>query len=270
MNILDQIIAHKRKEVADRKALYPTALLERSTFFASPTVSFRKYLLREDKHGIIAEFKRRSPSKGWINQYGNISKVSVSYMQAGASALSVLTDEQFFAGKSEDLTEARRFNYCPILRKDFVMDEYQLVEARSIGADAVLLIAEVLEKEEVKHLAEFARSLGLEVLMEVHSASQLEKLCDAVSVVGVNNRNLETFEVDLETSVALAQRIPSEFVRISESGIHSAEQAAYLHRHGFNGFLIGEQFMKTSNPGKACAKFVRELAGLLGKVGEPS
>ncbi|MCL4106380.1 UNVERIFIED_CONTAM: hypothetical protein GTU68_003541 [Idotea baltica] len=183
-------------------------------------------------------------------------------MQAGASALSVLTDQEFFGGKSEDLTEARKFNYCPILRKDFIVDEYQVLEARSIGADAILLIAEALKAEQVKQLADLATSLGMEVLLEVHSAIQLEKVCESVKVVGVNNRNLETFEVDLETSVALAQRIPNDKVKISESGIRSAADAAYLRRHGYQGFLVGEQFMKASNPRAACASFLKELEAL--------
>lgn len=265
MNILEEIIAHKRQEVADRKALYPTQLLEKSMFFKSPTVSLKAYLLRPDKSGLIAEFKRHSPSKGDINRFAKVQDVSIGYMQGGASALSVLTDEKYFKGNSKDLTEARKFNYCPILRKDFVVDEYQIVEARSIGADAVLLIAEVLEQAEVRRLAEFARSLDLEVLLEVHSEGQLEKVCDAVSVVGVNNRNLETFEVSLEASAKLSEKIPSEFVRISESGIASAKDAAFLHRHGFQGFLIGEQFMRSSDPAAACAKFIKEFQELTSK-----
>jgi len=259
MNILEKIIAHKHQEVANRKELYPVALLEKSIYFTSPVVSLSHYLLRPDKQGLIAEFKRRSPSKGDINRFAKVQEISLGYMQAGASALSVLTDQEFFGGRAEDLTEARKFNYCPILRKDFIIDEYQVLEARSIGADAVLLIAEALEKDRVQALADLAQSLGLEVLLEVHSAAQLEKVCASVNVVGVNNRNLETFEVDLETSVALSQRIPDDKVKISESGIRSAADAAYLRKHGYQGFLVGEQFMKTSNPRSACASFLKEL-----------
>lgn len=262
MNILEKIVAHKHKEVAARKELYPIALLERSLYFNTPTVSLRQYLMRTDKQGLIAEFKRKSPSKGDINRFAKVRDVSLGYMQAGASALSVLTDTDFFGGKSEDLMEARKFNYCPILRKDFVVDEYQLIEARSIGADAVLLIAEVLEKAQVKALAETAAGLGLEVLMEVHSETQLDKVCDAVTSVGVNNRNLETFRVDLDTSRRLAELIPAGMVRVSESGIRSAADAADLRKYGYHGFLIGEQFMKTSDPKAACSKFLRELKEL--------
>jgi len=259
MNILETIIAHKRQEVAERQSLYPAALLERSIYFSAPTVSLRSYLLRPDKSGVIAEFKRASPSKGDINRFANARDVSIGYMQAGASALSVLTDSKFFKGSSDDLTTVRRFNYCPVLRKDFVVDPYQLIEARSIGADAVLLIAEVLTQAEVKDLSERAHDLGLEVLLEVHSAEQLDKVGDAVDCVGVNNRNLETFQVSLQTSVELANQIPGDKVRISESGIQSAEDAAMLRRHGYQGFLIGEMFMRTADPAQTAAKFMRDL-----------
>ncbi|RME97053.1 MAG: indole-3-glycerol-phosphate synthase, partial [Bacteroidetes bacterium] len=184
MNILDKIIAHKRKEVARRKARIPIKLLEESLFFNTPVVSLSKYLQRPDKSGIIAEFKRKSPSKAAINLYASVEQVSIGYMQAGASALSILTDEHFFGGKNEDLTTARKFNFCPILRKDFIIDEYQIIEARSIGADAVLLIAACLEKEQLHDFAKLARSLGLEVLVELHHARELDKLSSAAQVVG--------------------------------------------------------------------------------------
>ena len=172
MYILDKIIAHKKKEVAERKKLFPTDLLETSIFFKTECVSLVKYLKDENKSGVIAEFKRRSPSKGDINKYASVEQVTIGYMQAGASALSVLTDTEFFGGKSADLSEARKYNYCPILRKDFVIDEYQIVEAKSIGADAVLLIAACLSKEEIKKLSAFAHSLGLQVLMEIHGGKR--------------------------------------------------------------------------------------------------
>ena len=219
MNILDEIVAHKKKEVAERRQLYPIPLLEKSIYFQTPVVSLRKYLQRKDKLGIIAEFKRKSPSKGAINPYAKVEGVSIGYMQSGASALSVLTDESYFGGKNADLTEARKFNFCPILRKDFVVDEYQLIEAKSIGADVVLLIAECLEKEQLHQLAKTAKQLGLEVLMEVHGIEQLAKLSEDIDVVGVNNRNLKDFSVSIDTSLELAKAIPTEFVRISESGI---------------------------------------------------
>ncbi|RMG85968.1 MAG: indole-3-glycerol phosphate synthase TrpC [Bacteroidetes bacterium] len=262
MNILEKIIRHKRAEVLENKALYPVRLLEQSIYFETPVVSLRKYLLRPDKSGIIAEFKRHSPSKGDINLHAEVEKTSIGYMQAGASALSVLTDNTFFKGKNEDLTEARNFNFCPILRKDFVIDEYQIVEAKSIGADAVLLIAECLEKAELARLARFARSLGLEVLMEIHSVGQLAKLTPDVTVVGVNNRNLEDFSVSIQTSLELADAIPPDFVKISESGLHAPEDVVRLREAGFQGFLIGEMFMKSADPGRACRAFIRSIAEL--------
>jgi len=259
MDILDRIVAHKRKELAERKALYPVKLLERSLYFETPVVSMKKYMLREDKLGIIAEFKRRSPSKGAINPYAQVEKVSIGYMQAGASALSVLTDEHFFGGSNADLTEARKFNYCPILRKDFTIDEYQLFEAKSIGADAILLIAECLEADELRRLARRARELGLEVLMEVHSADQLRKYNEYVDLVGVNNRNLKTFTVSIQASLELFDAIPEEAVKVSESGISDPNAIVELRRMGYQGFLIGEHFMTNADPGKACDGFIRRV-----------
>ncbi len=260
MDILEKIMAYKRKEVAERKSLFPTKLLEQSIYFEAPAVSLRKYLLREDKSGIIAEFKRRSPSKGDINPYASVEQVSIGYMQAGASALSVLTDSHFFGGKSEDLTEARNFNFCPILRKDFVLDEYQLLEAKSIGADAVLLIAECLEAAELAQLARQAKKLGLEVLMEVHSREQLDKFVPEVDAIGVNNRNLKTFEVDIAHSLEMADALPGAAVPVSESGLNDPQAVVALQQAGYKGFLIGEHFMKQADPGKACQEFIREVS----------
>lgn len=259
MNILDKIVAHKRKEVDERKELYPLKLLERSIYFSSPTISLKKYLSREDKSGIIAEFKRQSPSKGVINAYANVEETSIAYMQAGASALSVLTDSHFFGGSNEDLKTARKFNYCPVLRKEFVIDEYQVYEARSIGADAILLIAEILDAKTLDKLAKTAKALGLEVLCEVHAKAQLDKVSDAVDLVGVNNRNLDTFEVDINTSFELLQHIPADKMKVSESGINNPEVVFQLKKAGFNGFLIGEYFMHSAHPGKKCKKFIDEI-----------
>ena len=259
MSILDKIIQFKKQEVRERKELYPVKLLERSIHITAPTVSLKKYLLREDKSGIIAEFKRKSPSKGYINKYANVEEVSIAYMQAGASALSVLTDNEFFGGDNNDLEIARKFNYCPILRKEFVIDEYQVIEARSKGADAILLIAEVLSIEEVKQLSRFAKSLGLEVLFEIHSQQELSMLCEDVDIVGVNNRNLKSFEVDINTSVLLSDKIPNEFIKISESGLNNPDSVNVLKQAGYKGFLIGEHFMRTANPGKTCEKFIKDL-----------
>lgn len=263
MDILDKIIEHKYKEVAERKSLFPTKLLEKSIYFNADTVSLKKYILREDKSDIIAEIKRKSPSKGVINAHVSIERTSIGYMQAGASALSVLTDTDYFGGKNEDLTTARKFNFCPILRKDFTVDEYQIVEAKSIGADAILLIAAALEPVKLKQLAVFAQSLGLETLLEVHNEEELASAVNEhIDLVGVNNRNLKTFEVSIDTSKSLAPLIPSEFVKVSESGIADPETVMELRSAGFDGFLMGERFMHNSRPEKACAKFIESLSQL--------
>jgi indole-3-glycerol phosphate synthase len=264
MNILDKIIASKYKEVEERKSLVPVKLLENSVFFQGPAVSMKKYVTNPDKSGIIAEFKRKSPSKGVINGTASVEKVSIGYMQAGASALSVLTDKEYFGGSSEDLRVARKFNFCPIIRKDFIVDEYQILEAKSIGADCILLIAAALEPTKLKSLAAFAKSLGLEILMEVHDGEELQRsLCDDLDLVGVNNRNLKTFEVSVNTSLQLVDQIPSNFVRVSESGISDPATMVELKKAGFNGFLIGENFMKSSRPEQAAYNFIKEYRKLL-------
>jgi indole-3-glycerol phosphate synthase len=256
MNILEKIVSHKKREVEERKALYPVKLLEQSIYFDTPCLSMKSYLLRPEKSGIIAEFKRRSPSKGDINPYASVEEVSIGYMMAGASGLSVLTDQHFFGGSNKDLTTAREFNYCPILRKDFVVDEYQVVEAKSIGADAILLISECLSAKEVQQLARLAKSLSLEVLLEMHSEAQLNKICPEVSMVGINNRDLENFSTTLQTSLAIAHLIPSEFVKVAESGIQHPGDIQTLASAGFDGFLIGGYFMEDDEPHRRAARFI--------------
>ena len=259
-NILDQILANKREEVASRKSLYPVKLLEQSAFYEGQPVSLKKYLQRADKVGIIAEYKRQSPSKGVINNGVTVEKTSIGYMQAGASGLSILTDEKYFGGKNDDLTTARKFNFCPILRKDFIIDEYQVIEAKSIGADAILLIAAALEKNQMQSLGQLARSLGMEVLLEVHSEKELNQaLNPEVDLLGVNNRNLQTFETNIQTSIDLASQIPTELVKVSESGISQPETVIKLMEHGYEGFLIGEFFMSKGSPHKACREFIRKI-----------
>jgi len=259
MNILQEIKQHKLREVEERKSLYPVKLLERSIYYEAQPVSLRKYLQRKDLTGIIAEFKRKSPSKGIINQYAQAAATCHGYMQAGASALSVLTDEKFFGGSADDLRAARKFNYCPILRKDFIIDEYQIVEARSMGADVILLIAEMLDKKEIQNLAKFAVSLGLEVLLEFHSKEELKKLNGNIHHAGVNNRDLKTFEVNTKTSYELSQLIPNDFIKISESGIEEATTVFALRKAGYQGFLIGEYFMRQSDPAAACERFIQSV-----------
>ena len=260
MAILEEILVSKQKEVAENESLFPRKLLEKSIYFTTPTVSLTKYLQREDRWGIIAEIKRRSPSKGVINERISVERVSIGYMQAGASALSVLTDGPFFGGSNDDLTTARKFNFCPILRKDFIIDEYQILEAKSIGADAILLIAAALEPETAARLGEFAHSLDLQVLLEVHNEDELNShLNTHIDIVGVNNRDLKTFEVTVDTSRDLADKIPGEFLKISESGIFEVGTILDLKALGYQGFLIGQNFMEHGRPEIKCREFINQL-----------
>ncbi len=259
MDILKKIIDYKKPVIEERKELIPIKLLEKSIYFNTPVVSMREYLLRENASGIIAEFKKKSPSKGDINKYADVEDVTLGYMQAGASALSVLTDEHFFGGKNEDLTKARKYNFCPILRKDFIFDDYQIYEAKSIGADIILLIAEVLTKDQILQLSSTAKRLGLEVLLELHNTNQISKINDNIDIVGVNNRNLKTFEVSIENSKSIAQSLPDDMLRISESGISSANDILELKEYGYHGFLIGERFMKAPRPHEACKTLIDSL-----------
>ncbi len=258
MNILDKIIATKIEEVEQRKKLYPIDLLHQSIYFNTPVVSLGRYLKRKDRLGVIAEFKRQSPSAGIINAEATVEKTSIGYMQSGASALSILTDKTYFGGNSKDLTTARTFNFCPILRKDFIIDEYQVYEARSIGADAILLIAACLEADKFLALAKVANSLGLEVLMEVHEEAELSKANEFVTAIGVNNRDLKSFKTNIEKSKLLFPKLSKDFVKVSESGISKAEDIAELKQMGFDGFLIGGFFMNQSDPALACRKLIKE------------
>lgn len=260
MNILDQIVVDKIKEVAERKSLIPIKMLEQSAYFSGIPLSMSHYIRRKDKSGIIAEIKRKSPSKGVINQFVDVEKTSIGYMQAGASGLSILTDSNYFGGKNEDLTKVRDFNYCPILRKDFIVDEYQILEAKSIGADTILLIAAALKPEQIKAFGTLAKDLGLEVLLEVHNKEELENsICEQIDLLGVNNRDLKTFVTDIKVSKELAPLIPDDFVKVSESGISKPETIAELMDVGYEGFLIGENFMKSGSPGRTAKKFIDDL-----------
>jgi indole-3-glycerol phosphate synthase len=261
MNILDTIIAHKKTEVAENQRSVSIAHLEKSDFFSRKTLSLRESLLNENSTGIIAEFKRQSPSKGVINATADVVSVTTAYARQGAAALSVLTDKKFFGGSDDDLRRAR-INHIPILRKDFIIDEYQLVEAKSIGADVILLIAACLSPKEVKRLAAFAKSLQLEVLLEIHNDEELGHICEECDVVGVNNRDLKQFTVDIQRSVELSEKIPDGKVKISESGITDTGAIQMLKAAGFRGFLIGENFMKQQDPAIAFASFVKHLKTL--------
>ncbi|MCW3073769.1 MAG: trpC [Flaviaesturariibacter sp.] len=257
-NILDTIISRKQVEVKESKQRCSITSLEEMPLFLRETLSLKASLLDKSKSGIIAEYKRQSPSKGIINDRSAIVDVTSAYTQFGASGISVLTDTDFFGGSLEDLVEAR-INNIPLLRKDFIIDEYQLIEAKAHGADVILLIAACLSPAEVKRLAAFAKSLHLEVLLELHEESELEHVCDEVDLVGVNNRNLKTFAVDLEHSIKMASKIDDRFIKIAESGINETKAIHYLKQHGFSGFLIGENFMRTEDPGAAFKAFVEEI-----------
>lgn len=259
MNILETIVASKRIEVAQRKKEMDISDLRRGPFYKAETFSLREALMDSAKTGIIAEFKRKSPSRGIINNSASIEEVTQAYAANGASGISVLTDEDFFRGTLADLQKAAIVNKIPLLRKDFMVDEYQLHEAKAYGASVVLLIAACLSIEDVKQLAIAAKNLGLEVLLEVHNKQELEHICDEVDIVGVNNRDLKTFSVSLEQSAELSELIPSEKLKISESGIHTVSDIQYLEKFGFKGFLIGENFMKQENPGEAFKIFAEEL-----------
>lgn len=259
-NILTEIVAHKHTEVAARKQQRSVEELEQVSWFKRTPLSLAQFLRDPGKTGIIAEFKRRSPSKGVINGDVTVQDVTTAYTRYGASGLSVLTDEKYFGGSSDDLQQARALNNIPILRKDFIIDEYQILEAKAIGADVILLIAECLSKQEVAQLAAFANNLGLEVLLEVHSGDQLDKVTDHIQLVGVNNRDLTTFKVDFNRSCELAPQIPASKCKVAESGISNTDAIVTLKQAGFQGFLIGEHFMKQENPPRAFEHFVTELA----------
>ncbi len=260
MTILDEINNNKRREVAEAKKLVSLEQLKFSPFFKRKTNSLKAALKAAGASGIIAEYKTKSPSKGVINEQAEVVEVSSAYTAAGVSGISVLTDRKYFGGAFEDLAKARSANpTTPILRKDFMLDPYQVYEAKAHGADLILLIAASLSKEEMLELSETAKELDLEVLVEVHTEEEIEKLNPLVDIVGVNNRNLKTFEVDLETSVKLGSLLPQDMVRISESGLSSVENIHYLRQAGFDGFLMGENFMKTENPGQACKEFIELL-----------
>ena len=259
MNILDKIIAHKKKEVEERKAFLPVKELESSAFFSSKTVSLKRSLLDESRVGIIAEFKRRSPSKGIINVDVDVRETTKGYEKAGASALSILTDSEFFGGTSDDVVSAKSVSRVPILRKEFIIDEYQILEAKAMGADVILLLANVLTPREIKQFSTTAKFLGLEVLLELRDRSELKAINMLVDCVGVNNRNLKDFKVDVKQSFDMAKLISNEFLKISESGIDSAKTIYELKQVGFKGFLIGETFMKEKDPAVACAKLIKDI-----------
>lgn len=257
MNILNKIIDHKKLQLAN--PVVTILQLKQSPFYNRETLSLKQSLLNENKTGIIAEFKKKSPSKGIINNAADVETITRAYAEHGASGISVLTDEFFFGGLNKDLIIART-NNIPILRKDFIIDEYQVTETKAIGTDVILLIAACLTPLRVKELAAFAKTLQLEVLLEIHNEEELAHICDDIDLVGVNNRDLKTFVVDTNKSIELGKKIPADKIKIAESGINDMQTIDTLKKAGFKGFLMGEYFMKHPDPGNAFADFTKNLA----------
>ena len=257
MSILAQIVADQRKEIALKKEVISEAQLTAIPLYNRETISFSSRI-KNTPLGIVAEHKRRSPSKPQIKLQSRAAEVAQGYEKAGVAAMSVLTNNQYFGGSLEDILLARSASKLPLLRKEFIVDTYQIHEAKAFGADAILLIAACLNPEEINILAKTANEIGLEVLLEVHNKVELDKSpLEYVQVVGVNNRNLKDFSVSLETSVSLAKHIPSDKVKISESGISSHDNIILLLDAGFNGFLMGEHFMLHELPGEAAHHFIK-------------
>ena len=257
MNILNKIIEQKKIEVAEAKKKVSLEELKDAEFFNRKTFSLKESV--KSGSGIIAEFKRQSPSKGIINDYVEVLDVAKSYEQFGASGISILTDNQFFGGNLEDLLQVRNEIAIPILRKDFMIDEYQFYEAKANGADVILLIASCLSPLQVQEFTELSHELGLEVLLEIHTERELKQFNKNIDLVGINNRNLKDFRVDLQHSVNLKNLLPKEILPIADSGIYSIEDYQFLKQKGFDGFLMGEYFMRNKNPGNAFEDFIVEV-----------
>ncbi len=257
MTILDQIIADKRVEVERRKLSTSLTELQSTDLYQRECISLKKSFRKQA--GIIAEFKRKSPSKGTIREQAVAKDIVSSYQSAGASACSILTDEKYFGGTMEDVLESRPFLNIPILRKEFIIDPFQIYEAKSIGADLILLIAECLDKNQIRDYSSIAHDLGMEVLMELHFDDELNKWNEGIDLLGVNNRNLQTFDTGIERSLELVPRLPVESIWVSESGLKGADEIITLMDHGYRGFLIGETFMKSPDPGLACTYFIETI-----------
>ncbi|MEO5984154.1 MAG: indole-3-glycerol phosphate synthase TrpC [Ferruginibacter sp.] len=258
ISILDAIIKSKKAEVAGRKKSMPVSKLLSASLMNRPCISLIESLEDKKGTGIIAEFKRKSPSKGYINEKADVLEVTSAYEKYGASGLSILTDKDFFGGSEKDINKARQSN-LPILRKDFIIDDYQVIESKAMGADVILLIAACLTKMDVERLTALAAELKLEVLLEIHEEQEIGHIHPGIRMVGINNRNLKTFEVDIEHSIKIAAKIPGNCIKIAESGISNTATIRQLQENGFSGFLIGETFMKEANPGDAFANFVENL-----------
>ncbi len=260
MDILERIIAYKKREVAQLMSEVSVKKLVTSPNFKREPISLKESLNRTNSTGIIAEFKRQSPSKGTINNEASVIDVTEGYLKAKVAAQSILTDSKYFGGNIVDIMKARTVNEStPILRKDFIVDGFQIIEAKAIGADVILLIAACLTSQELKNYGKLAEDLGLDVLYEVHNQEELDKIELDDKIIGINNRNLKTFEVDLEHSIELASQIPETCIKVSESGISDPRIITGLKQYGFQGFLIGENFMKEKDPGFACQQFISQI-----------
>lgn len=258
MDILNKIAAFKKEEVGSRKLQIPVKELQKSVFYELTPPSFYESLVRNEP-AIIGEFKRKSPSKGIINSTSAVRDVALGYQNAGVAAMSILTDNEFFGGDNCDLSAVATFSSLPLLRKDFIVDEYQVIEAKSIGASAILLIGSILTVKKSDELTLLASELGLDVLFEIHDLRDLEKMNEKIRIVGVNNRNLRTFEINMKNSLDLLPKLPQHCLRIAESGFNSITDVQEMFRGGYNAFLIGERFMKTDDPGKSAYDFITSL-----------
>lgn len=259
MYILDKIVAHKKQEVEELKKSNPVKNLEKEIFFSREPFSLSNALEESKNCGLIAEFKKKSPSKPEINLDAVPREILPQYAFNGATAISILTDEYFFGGSADYIKTGRDFADIPLLRKDFTIDEYQIIEAKAVGADAILLIAEILTNEQIKQFTSTAQDLGLSALLELHHEEELDKINLNVDVIGINNRDLRTFTVDFNHSKSMFEKLPSEITKISESGISHPEIVKELMSVGYKGFLIGEHFMASDNPGKACVEFINAV-----------
>lgn len=259
MTILEKIIETKKNELEIVKKTISIEELKKLPNFERKSISLVDRL-KNSSHGIIAEHKRKSPSKSIINDSISINEIITGYNNANVCGISVLTDKDYFGGSLNDLRNARKLTNIPILRKEFIIDEYQIIEAKANGADVILLIAACLEKDQIKSFSSLAKEIGLEVLIEIHDENELKKcLTDTIDIIGVNNRNLKTFEVDINTSIKLSNMIPKKFTKISESGISNYNEIIKLRKYGFKGFLIGELFMKNNNPGKEVLNLIQNI-----------
>lgn len=259
MNILDRIVENKKRELFEKKQSITIDMLAQSTYYGRKTISLSESISIDSATGIIAEFKRSSPSKGVINDMVSPLQVAVDYQAAGASAISILTDHDFFGGSDDDLLSVRDSIDIPILRKEFIIDPFQIHEAKSIGADIILLIAACLTPAEVRSYSAIAKSLSLEVLLELHDEDEIGHICDEVDFVGINNRSLKTFDVNIQRSLDMAKKIPEGKLKIAESGIDNPNIISLFRENGYVGFLIGENFMKTNNPGEALTNFIKSI-----------